>query len=285
MQSTNAPAGELKMGAEIKPAICGARTPSGSPCSLPPELGRRRCRLHGGAAGSGAPSGVRNGRYVDGHHSNEARAERHLIRQILAGSGGGNMTNERPSKLTANSTPPASGTRRIRRRVTAQVYQSGRAGEFSVRAPVGQTTKEWTNRLRKAFGSDSKTFVDASLQRLLAVCRLPRHAIPTSTALSAALALIESMEPQNEIEAALAVDVACLHAVCGNLLGRLAWSATDRPLVFAANATAKLERALHSAIKTFFRLKHGNIQVIRVEKLEVQPGGQALVGQLVERAA
>src|SRR5262245_42039943 len=110
---------------------------------------------------------------------------------------------------------------------------------------------------------------------------MPRHAIPTSTAVSAALALIESMEPQNEIEAALAVDVACLHAVCGNLLGRLAWAPTDRPLVFAANATAKLERTLHSAIRTFFRLKHGNTQVIRVEKLEVQPGGQAMVGQLV----
>jgi hypothetical protein len=153
-----------------------------------------------------------------------------------------------------------------------------------VRAPVGQTTKEWTTRLRKALGSDSKTFVDASLQRLLAVCRLPRQCIPTSMAVSAALALIESLDPQNEIGAALAVEIACLHAACGSLLGRLTCSSQERPILAATNATAKLERALYLAISTFLRLKHGNTQVIRVEKLEVQPGGQALVGQLVGRA-
>jgi len=108
--------------------------------------------------------------------------------------------------------------------------------------------------------------------------------IPTSVSISAALALMESLDSKNEIEGALAVDIACLHAACGNLLGRLARSSQDRPTLAAANATAKLERALHSAITTFFRLKHGNTQVIRVEKLEVQSGGQALVGQLVGRS-
>jgi len=36
---------------------CGARTRSGKPCRSPAVRGRRRCRMHGGAPGSGAPRG------------------------------------------------------------------------------------------------------------------------------------------------------------------------------------------------------------------------------------
>ena len=46
---------------------CGARTRSGSPCQSPVVSGKRRCRMHGGAEGSGARVGNRNalkhGRY------------------------------------------------------------------------------------------------------------------------------------------------------------------------------------------------------------------------------
>lgn len=39
---------------------CGAKTRSGSPCRSPAVKGKRRCRMHGGAKGSGAPKGNRN---------------------------------------------------------------------------------------------------------------------------------------------------------------------------------------------------------------------------------
>jgi len=41
------------------PTVCGAKTPGG-PCQAVPEEGRTRCRLHGGAKGSGAPKGNQN---------------------------------------------------------------------------------------------------------------------------------------------------------------------------------------------------------------------------------
>ena len=37
---------------------------------------KRVCRMHGGAAGSGAPKGERNGAYVTGAHTQEAIALR-----------------------------------------------------------------------------------------------------------------------------------------------------------------------------------------------------------------
>jgi hypothetical protein len=47
-------------------ARCGATTRSGTPCRSPAVTGRRRCRMHGGAPGSGGPKGRRNGNYKHG---------------------------------------------------------------------------------------------------------------------------------------------------------------------------------------------------------------------------
>ncbi|HEV7345624.1 MAG TPA: HGGxSTG domain-containing protein [Devosia sp.] len=39
---------------------CGAKTRSGKPCAAPAVAGKQRCRMHGGAHGSGAPAGNQN---------------------------------------------------------------------------------------------------------------------------------------------------------------------------------------------------------------------------------
>tara|TARA_R110000824_G_scaffold104214_6_gene247359 strand:- start:27541 stop:27819 length:279 start_codon:yes stop_codon:yes gene_type:complete len=39
---------------------CGAKTRKGSACLSPAVSGKKRCRMHGGGAGSGAPRGNKN---------------------------------------------------------------------------------------------------------------------------------------------------------------------------------------------------------------------------------
>ncbi|HUW73386.1 MAG TPA: HGGxSTG domain-containing protein [Methyloceanibacter sp.] len=39
---------------------CGAKTRRGTSCRAPAVSGKKRCRMHGGAAGSGAPVGNKN---------------------------------------------------------------------------------------------------------------------------------------------------------------------------------------------------------------------------------
>jgi hypothetical protein len=63
-------------------ARCGARTRSGMPCRSPAVTGKRRCRMHGGAAGSGGPKGPRNGNYRHGRYTAEAIASRRWLRQL-----------------------------------------------------------------------------------------------------------------------------------------------------------------------------------------------------------
>jgi hypothetical protein len=58
---------------------CGARTRQGKPCQSPV----RRCRMHGGAHGSGAPKGNRNGNYRHGFYTAEAIAERRALRALV----------------------------------------------------------------------------------------------------------------------------------------------------------------------------------------------------------
>jgi hypothetical protein len=60
---------------------CGARTRSGAPCRSAPVTGRRRCRMHGGADGSGAPKGERNGNYKHGRYTEEVAATRRWLRE------------------------------------------------------------------------------------------------------------------------------------------------------------------------------------------------------------
>jgi len=61
---------------------CGAKTRAGHPCKSHPVTGRRRCRMHDGAAATGAPRGNRNG-LRHGYYTAEARLLRRQARQLL----------------------------------------------------------------------------------------------------------------------------------------------------------------------------------------------------------
>lgn len=63
-------------------ARCGAKTRRGSPCRAPAVAGKARCRMHGGAAGSGAPLGNRNA-LKTGLHTREAKADRKALRELM----------------------------------------------------------------------------------------------------------------------------------------------------------------------------------------------------------
>jgi hypothetical protein len=55
---------------------CGAKTRLGRRCEAPAVPGRARCRMHGGAKGSGGPRGPRNGNYKHGRYTAEAKQRR-----------------------------------------------------------------------------------------------------------------------------------------------------------------------------------------------------------------
>ena len=61
---------------------CGAKIRSGGLCRSPAVRGKKRCRMHGGAPGSGAPRANQNARQ-HGLFTREAIAERRRIQAVL----------------------------------------------------------------------------------------------------------------------------------------------------------------------------------------------------------
>jgi hypothetical protein len=145
--------------------------------------------------------------------------------------------------------------------------------------PDGQA-RDWWQRLRNAFGTASSAFVQASLYQLIAAARLPGSGI-SEIAVNASLALIEGAKPQGEIEAALVLQMACTHAAAMAVLATFAGGhGPDRNMAIRASAAGRLLRAYATQVETLRRLRNGGSQIVRVEHVHINEGGQALIGNV-----
>ncbi|MFN3890644.1 MAG: hypothetical protein ACK4MV_09610 [Beijerinckiaceae bacterium] len=183
------------------------------------------------------------------------------------------VTNANSSKLT--KVAPGEGRRP---RPAARVVHVGNTAHLTTR-PFNDDAAIWSTKLREVLGTTSDHFVRAATQQLIAANKLPGKAIACTTSLSAALAFIASLEPENEAQAALAVQLAALHSATLNVLGRI-HNVGERNVVAMASAGAKLERAFQSGLETYYRIKRGTSQVIRIERVTVEAGAQAVIGQV-----
>ena len=96
------------------------------------------------------------------------------------------------------------------------------------------------------------------------------------------LALIDAAKPQNEIEGALAVQMACTRRRFPNWLGSEVVAAAKRG---CPSAAARLLRAYSTQVEALRRLRHGGDQYVRVEHVHVNDGGQAVIGNVKTRDA
>ena len=158
------------------------------------------------------------------------------------------------------------------RRITANVAK--------LHPPDGEG-KIWWGRLKKALGTGSSDFVNASLLQLQAAAQFPGSGI-SETGINAALAMIEGFAPQNEVEAALAVQMACTHIATMSVLARLGpGGGSEDRAVRLASATARLLRAFTNQFEAYRRLRHGGDQYVRVEHVHINEGAQAVIGNVL----
>jgi hypothetical protein len=76
---------ERRLANLAKARRCGARTRAGHPCRQAAVTGRARCRMHGGAKGSGGPRGDHNGNFKNGLWTRESLATRRAVRAKVRG--------------------------------------------------------------------------------------------------------------------------------------------------------------------------------------------------------
>ncbi len=146
--------------------------------------------------------------------------------------------------------------------------------------PPDGEAKVWWARLKKALGTSSSDFVNASLRQLQAAAQLPFGGI-SEIAVNGALAMIEAAAPKDEIEGALAVQMACTHSAAMAVLARLGGGGGSEGRVVAlGSAAARLLRAYSTQVEVLRRLRHGGNQYVRVEHVHVNDGGQAVIGNV-----
>jgi hypothetical protein len=183
---------------------------------------------------------------------------------------------ERLNMKKANEVMVGAASRRRPVRVKLQWVNA----DLSKTYPPDGEGKIWWARLKETLGTSSSDFVNASLFQLQKAAQLPCGGI-SEVAMNAALALIEAAAPQNEIEGALAVQMACTHTAAISVLARFGGSGgSERRVAALASAAARLLRAYSGQVEIFRRLRHGSDQYVRVEHVHVNEGGQTVIGNI-----
>jgi len=252
---------------------CGARTRACTPCQRPAVRGRSRCRLHGGLS-PGAPRGSKNGNFKNGDWTTDAIAERKWLRtlvQSFADNGATKMNelrNPRAFIPEQHRLPP----------VRVKLLQPDAYKEQT--CPPDGEIQDWESRLNNALGTVSPDFVRFSLLQLQSAARSP-YGIVSEMAINAALAMIEAAAPRDELEGALAVQLACTHSAAMAVLAKLdSGFGTERRIAALGSTAARLMKVFALQVEVLRRLRHGGQQFVRVEHVHVNDGGQAVIGNV-----
>ena len=103
-------------------------------------------------------------------------------------------------------------SRRPRRSQPAAIRIKGIQGDVVSFASPGPADQVWRKQLKASLGTVSDAFVDMALAHLEQAARLP-GAGPSDVSINGALAVIAAFAPKSEVEAALALQAACVHMV------------------------------------------------------------------------
>jgi len=134
---------------------------------------------------------------------------------------------------------------------------------------------------QKTFGSSSDDFARHNEGWLSAVVRYPGREFPNETELNAGLAAVGAVEPQSELEAMLAVQMAGTHELAMSMLTRAKSGPIDQAERYG-NLATKFLRTYTTQMETLAKLRRGGEQTVRVEHVHVYQGGQAIVGQVTQ---
>lgn len=181
--------------------------------------------------------------------------------------------------MSENSTAVIAGVE-ASRTAPVRVKLRRRSADVATAYPPDGEAKLWWDKLKSVFATRSSAFVDASMHQLFAAARLPGGGI-SEIGVNAAIATIQAAAPKDEVEASLAVQMACTHAAAMAVLGRLGGGyGSERRVAALGTAAARLLKAYAAQVEVLRRLRHGGHQYVRVEHVHVSDGGQAMIGNL-----
>ena len=110
---------------------------------------------------------------------------------------------------------------------------------------------------------------------------LPEEMRNQATYIEAALAMLRGIDPADELEGMLAAQMTAVHLISMNMSGRcMIENQTVDGVNSGINRMAKLMRTFTSQMEALQRYRGKGKQTIQVQHVQVNDGGQAVVGNL-----
>jgi hypothetical protein len=158
----------------------------------------------------------------------------------------------------------------------ARLTVGGEAGKIE---PPHSDHAGWTNHLAITFGTTSDAFMSAAVGSLeWASRRRGRESLEDVASLNAALALVGAINPADELEAAIAVQMASTHSLATELLGRAKQSSGVETTQVYANLAVKLQNTFTAQVTALAKLRGGGKQQVEVRHVYVN--GNAVIGDV-----
>ncbi|WP_029547991.1 hypothetical protein [Sphingobium yanoikuyae] len=158
-------------------------------------------------------------------------------------------------------------------RLMLNIRSSG--ANSSTREPLGAMDENTlTLRLADAMGTTSPEFIDDMLVNLLTYFNAPTDRRATRE-INAALAVLDGMKPENEVEAMLLGQMVATNDAAMKCLSQI--NSLGAAETFG-NLSVKLMRTFTAQTEALAKLRRKGEQTVRV--VHIHPGGQAVVGDV-----
>ncbi len=166
----------------------------------------------------------------------------------------------------------------------AVAFDPNEAGTLCMGAPHTDVAG-WAIQLANALGTASTDFTLAQVSALEVATR-PIGGVSGghSRELNAALAIVQAVKPTDELEGALAVQMAQCHALSSEMAGRAARADDLERAATYSNLAIKFQRTFTAQVEALARMRGKGQQTVRVEHVTVEAGAQAIVGDVHHHA-
>ncbi len=162
-------------------------------------------------------------------------------------------------------------------------FMAAEEGEDGTRgmAPTHSDVAGHSAWLMSSLGTASPSFLIQQLNSLeVATAGSATSGEPNVFGVNAALAMLGAIDPQDELEGALATQMVGCHSLSMAMLCRAKSTTRTDQLQLYGNLAVKLQRTFTAQIEALARLRGKGQQTVRVEHVTVHPGGQAIVGDV-----
>ncbi|MBW3560055.1 MAG: hypothetical protein KY449_09860 [Proteobacteria bacterium] len=154
---------------------------------------------------------------------------------------------------------------------------SGADGSLAVQSPHSDDGL-FAASVGDAFGTTSDAFTNRAMLHLATAMQRPGTA--PLEGLNTGLAIVAGVQPENEVEAMLAVQMAATHEAAMQMLQAATANATVQSIQAAGGLAVKLLRTYTAQMEALNRCRRKGEQTVRVEHVHVYEGGKAIVGNV-----